>query len=69
MSGPTDELDRAVRNFLAQVPPGRRAQSTKAMSIGRRSRSSALKSLTGEPLKGSDQDRLLATKSTRGAVE
>ena len=27
MSGPIDELDRAVRNFLAQVPPGERIET------------------------------------------
>ena len=27
MSGPADELDRAVRNFLAQVPPGERIET------------------------------------------
>ena len=27
MSSPADELDRAVRNFLAQVPPGERIET------------------------------------------
>ena len=27
MSGPADELNRAVRNFLAQVPPGERIET------------------------------------------
>ncbi len=27
MSGPADELDRAVRNFLARVPPGERIET------------------------------------------
>ena len=27
MSGPADELDRAVRNFLAQVLPGERIET------------------------------------------
>jgi hypothetical protein len=27
MSGPIDELDRAIRNFLAQVPPGERVET------------------------------------------
>ena len=27
MSSPADELDRAVRNFLTQVPPGERIET------------------------------------------
>jgi hypothetical protein len=27
MSSPVDELDRAIRNFLAQVPPGERIET------------------------------------------
>jgi hypothetical protein len=27
MSCPVDELDRAIRNFLAQVPPGERVET------------------------------------------